>query len=337
MKKETTLKDIADILNVSVSTVSKSLNNKEDISPQTVRRIKDYAASINYIPNDTARSLKFKRTNRIGVIVPNILDDFFAKVIHAIELEASKQNYKLVICLSNDKLKKESESISLLLNGSVDGLLLSLSKQTQNLKTFNHFKDIANRQFPMVMFDRISEDVDCDKITVNDFEASYEATSYLSTTGCKSIAFLSTITQTSVSRLRKNGYCQALKDKKLNEPIIIDIPKYNDFETILETALNTQTIDAIIAADQFSAVCTMNIIKKNKLKVPDDISVIGFTDSLLAKHTLPSLTTISQKAEDMGRIALMTLIDRIESTSDNQPSHQVIKTKLIIRNSTKKL
>jgi LacI family transcriptional regulator len=271
------------------------------------------------------------------VIVPNVLDDYFAKVIHAIELEASKNNYKLVICLSNDNLQKETESIALLLNGTVDGILLSLSKETQNFKSYKHFDSILNRQFPMVMFDRITEDVICDKITVNDFEASYEATAYLYHTKCKKIAFLSTIAQTSVSKLRKNGYCQALKDFALNHPIIINISNYNDFDTILEHALKTNEIDAIIAADQFSAVCTLYIIQKNNIKVPEDISVIGFTDSLLAKYTLPALTTISQNAEVVGRVALRTLLERIENVDDDPPSHRVIKTELIVRNSTKKI
>ncbi len=335
MKKETTLKDIANMLNVSISTVSKSLNDSDEISPKTVKRIKEYAASVNYVPNDIARSLKTRKTRRIGVIVPNILDDFFGKVIHAIELEANKQDYKLVVCLSIENIKREEESILDLLKGTVDGLILSLSKQTQDLKKFSHLKEIEERQFPLVMFDRICKEVSCDKVTINDFEAGYNATSHLINTKCSNIAFLSTISQTSVSESRKKGYCKALKDNNFNNLQIINIPNYEDFESILSNNLDKNKIDGILAADQFSAVCAMNIIQKRGLNVPVDISVIGFTDSLLAKHTLPSLTTVSQNAEEMGKLAIKTLIDRIESEEDYGLNHQVIKTELIIRNSTR--
>jgi len=222
-----------------------------------------------------------------------------------------------------------------LLNGTVDGLILSLSKQTQDLKLFNHFKEIEKRQFPLVMFDRISSEVSCDKVTINDFNAGYNATNHLINTKCSNITFLSTISQTSVSESRKKGYCKALLDNNYNNPHIINIPNYEDFEVILADNLKKDKIDGILAADQFSAVCAMNIIQKNGLKVPEDVSVIGFTDSLLAKHTLPSLTTVSQNSEEMGKIAIKTLIDRIEAKNNYEQKHQVIDTELIIRNSTR--
>ncbi len=335
MSNQITLKDIAKTLNVSVSTVSKALNNSYEISAETSKKVRELAASLNYIPNDVARSLKSNTTKRIGVVVPNVLDDFFAKIIHAIEFEASKLDYKLIICLSNDALLKEAESVSFLLNGSVDGLLLSLSKETQNQNDFSHFEALTKRKFPLVMFDRICEEVICDKITVNDFDAAYSAVKYLVQTNCKNIAFLSTITNTSVSELRTNGYCKALEEESLNSPILINIPDYSNFEKILIKSLKNKTVDAIIAADQFSAICAINIIQKKGLMVPDDISVIGFTDGLIPKYTLPSLTTINQKAEDMGKLAFKTLIKRINSKKEKEVTHQVIKTNLIKRNSTR--
>ncbi len=334
MSNQVTLKDIAKILNVSISTVSKALNNSYEISPETTNKVKALANSLNYIPNDVARSLKSNKTKRIGVIVPNVLDDFFAKIIHAIELEANKLDYKLIICLSNDMLSKEAESTSFLLNGSVDGLILSLSKETQNKKNFKHFENLTKRNFPLVMFDRICEDVICDKITVNDFDATYNAVEFLIKTNCKNIAFLSTINNTSVGELRTKGYCKALEKNNLNSPILINIPNYSKFESILAKHLKTQNIDAIVAADQFSAICAMNIIQKKGLKIPEDISVIGFTDGLIPQYTLPPLTTINQKAEEMGQIAFKTLIDRIEN-NDVTVTYQIIETELIRRGSTK--
>ncbi|WP_075344072.1 LacI family DNA-binding transcriptional regulator [Tenacibaculum agarivorans] len=333
MKSTVTLKDIAKILNVSISTVSKALNNSYEISEETTKKVKELAESLNYIPNDVARSLKSNVTKRIGVIVPNVLDDFFAKIIHAIEREANKLNYKLIICLSNDVLTKEADSVSFLLNGSVDGILISLAEETQNKNNFDHFKNLTNRNFPLVMFDRVSEEITCDKITVNDFEATYDAVKYLVKTNCKHIAFLSTIANTSVGELRTKGYCKALKDELSASPNLINISDYEKFESILGTALQHNKIDGLITADQLSAICAINIIQKKGLHVPNDIAVIGFTDGAIPKYTLPSLTTINQKPEEMGKLAFKTLLKRIQN-NDRGIKDIVIETELVKRAST---
>ncbi|WP_299676611.1 LacI family DNA-binding transcriptional regulator [uncultured Tenacibaculum sp.] len=333
MKSNVTLKDIAKLLNVSTSTVSKALNNSYEISEETTKKVKELASNLNYIPNDVARSLKSNVTKRIGVIVPNVLDDFFAKIIHAIEREANRFNYKLIICLSNDILNKEADSVSFLLNGSVDGILISLAEETQNKNNFTHFKNLTRRNFPLVMFDRVSEEINCDKVTVNDFEATYDAVKYLIQRNRKHIAFLSTITTTSVGELRTQGYCKALEDELFATPNLINITDYNEFESKLTTALQQHKIDALITADQLSAICAINIIQKKGLHVPNDISVIGFTDGSIPKYTLPSLTTINQKPEEMGKLAFKTLMKRIQN-KNLEMKNLVIKTELVKRAST---
>ncbi len=333
MKSNVTLKDIAKTLNLSTSTVSKALNNSYEISVKTTNKVKELASKLNYIPNDVARSLKSNITKRIGVIVPNVQDDFFAKVIHAIEREANKLNYKLIICLSNDVLSKEADSVSFLMNGSVDGVLISLAEETQNKNNFDHFKNLRHRNFPLVMFDRVSEEIICDKITVNDFEATYDAVKYLVKTNCKNIAFLSTIANTSVGALRTKGYCKAIEDELSASPNLINITDYNEFEEKLIKALQQHKIDALITADQLSAICAINIIQKKGLHVPNDIAVIGFTDGAIPKYTLPSLTTINQKPEEMGKLAFKTLMKRIHN-NDKKIKNIVIETELVKRAST---
>jgi LacI family transcriptional regulator len=337
MAPQTTLKDIAFILKLSISTVSKALNNSDEISAETREKVTKLAQSLNYVPNETGRSLKLNKTFRIGIIIPNLTEDFFAKVLQGVELAARKYDYKVIICLTDDTHIKEAESVSFLINGAVDGLLLSLSKETQNLKNFSHLENIVNRNFPLVMFDRITEDIPCDKIIINDFEAGFEATNFLAETNCKNIAFLTPISETSVSELRKEGYMAALENKNLKHPIIIEIPSYERFESILEKVLGTQKIDAIIASDQFSAFCTINFIQKIGLKVPEDICVIGFADGLLPKFMSPSLTTVHQKEEEMGELALKTIIARIESKNKTPFTRKVIKSELIKRQSTKEV
>lgn len=338
MHNQVTLKDIANILNVSISTVSKALNDSYEISDQTKNNVLKIVESLNYIPNDSARSLKSNTTKRIGVIIPNIESDFFAKVIRAIENEAAKKNYKVIICLSNDTIKKEIEGVSVLLNGSVDGIIISLSQETQDLQQYTHLKNFNKNKLPIVMFDRVCNEIDCDKITIDDYEATCKATEYLYSTGCKNIAFLSTIYQTSVGELRKKGYLQTLNTFKTATSLIINIPNYDVFDTTLKRFLEDTKIDAIIAADQLSAICTLKVVQECDYSIPKDISVIGFTDGLIPSYTIPSLSIINQNEEQMGIQAFTTLINRIAHKNDTNtapPILEVLKTDLIKRQSTR--
>ncbi len=336
MHNQVTLKDIANILNVSVSTVSKAMNDSFEISEKTKNNVLKIAKSLNYIPNDSARSLKSNTTKRIGVILPNIESDFFAKVIRAIENEAARKNYKVIICLSNDTIKKEVEGVSILLNGSVDGIIISLSQETQDSEQYTHLESFNENKLPVVMFDRVCDEINCDKITIDDFEATCEATKYLNKTGCKNIAFLSTIYQTSVGKLRKEGYLKTLEELEIKENLIIEIPSYNKFDSILKSFLKKNKIDALITADQLSAICSLKIIQDSGFSIPKDISVIGFTDGLIPSYTIPSLSIISQNEEQMGKQAFTTLIDRIENKNKVKVStNKVLKTDLIKRQSTR--
>ncbi len=337
MSNQVTLKDIAKILKVSTSTVSKALNDSHEISDYTKNNVLRIAKSLNYVPNDVARSLKSNATKRIGVVLPNIESDFFAKVIRAIEEEAAKKNYKILISLSNDLLEKEIEGVSILFNGSVDGIIISLSQETEDLQEYSHLKNFSQRKLPVVMFDRVCNEIECDKITIDDFEATCAATKYLHKKGCKNIAFLSTIFQTSVSKLRKDGYLKTLKELELENNLIIEIPNYNEFDTMLIQYLKNNTIDAIITSDQLSAICALKVIQENGFNVPKDISVIGFTDGIIPQYTTPSLSIISQNEEEMGKKALNTLIQRIEEGNTETPktfTHTVLKANLIKRQSS---
>lgn len=334
MSNSPTLKDLAKILGFSVSTVSKALNDSPEISEATKERVKSTAQKLNYIPNENARGLKSRKTFRIGVVVPNVKDDFFAKVIHAIEYHASINNYKLIICLSNDRLSKEQESIEFMLNGSVDGILISLAKETQDLNALTHLKKVQTKQIPMVMFDRVSNEVKADTVTIDDFNTTYKATMELGKLGLNNIAFLTTIGSTSVSHLRLNGYHSALKELQTQEGIVIDITNYDVFETQLAQELKTSRPDAIIAADQLSAICALKVIQNQGLRIPEDISVLGFTDGLIPQHTIPSLSTISQNASEMGRIALDILLRRMKYPVFKGYIHDIVDSTIIHRSST---
>jgi LacI family transcriptional regulator len=333
MEKKCTLKDLAKILNLAVSTVSKAINNSPEISKLTKIKVQNTAKLYNYTPNKSAQNLKSNKTKTIGVIVPDLLSHFFAMAIHGIETEADAKGYKIIICLSNESREKESESIKTLINGSVDGLIISLSKETQITGDYGHFEEALKYNFPIVLFDRTFEQMICDKISINDQLAAKEATEHLLKTGCQNIIFLSTISGTSVGEKRKMGYLDGLKNTGI-QSCILNIENYNSFEKLLLQQLRDIKVDGIVAADELSAISTIKYALKNSFKIPEDISVIGFTNGVLAENYVPSLTVVDQQATEQGIIATNTLIKRLESENPIEPTHHTLKTSIIQRKST---
>lgn len=333
MQGKTTLKDLAKLLNLSISTISKALNNSSEISEETRKLVQQTAASNNYTPNLLAQSLKGSKTKTIGVIVPDVLAHFFAKAIHGIETTASNLGYKVFICLSNESLQKEAESLESLINGNVDGVIISLAKESQSKDSYHHFEDAIKYNLPLVLFDRTTSRLICDKISINDKRAAKEATEHLLRTGCRKIIFLSTIHGTSVGERRSLGYLEAIKENHLEE-IIVNIDNYLSFEDILLDVLKNSGVDGVVAADELSAVSVMRYAIKNNYRIPQDISVIGFTNGVLGENFVPSLTTVEQHAEEQGSIAADILIKRIEKRIPVEPVQKVLSTSIIERDST---
>ena len=211
MKSKATLKQIAKELGVSVSTVSKALNDSPEISEPTKIRVKEYAKLKKYKPNSIGLNLKNRSTKTIGVIIPNILNSFFAKVFKGIEKVADEKGYKVITCISNESLEKEIGVMEMLSNGTIDGFILSISQEAQKLLQFDHFKSIISEGTPIVIFDRITDEVNCDKVVVDDIDSAINATQHLVKTGCKKIALFSAINNLSVGKLRVEGYKKALE------------------------------------------------------------------------------------------------------------------------------
>ena len=209
MKAKATLKQIAQEFGVSISTVSKALSDSPEISEATKIKIQEYAALQNYKPNSIAKNLKNQRTNTIGVIIPNILNPFFAKVFSGIEKVALEKGYNVITGISNESLKKEQQVMDMLNNGTIDGFIVAIAEETQSFKEYKHFKDIMNSGTPIVMFDRVADGINCDKVVVDDFDSAYDATTHLIKLGSKKIALLSTIHNLSVGKLRFEGYQKA--------------------------------------------------------------------------------------------------------------------------------
>lgn len=340
MKTKATLKQIAKELGVSVSTVSKALNDSPEISDPTKIRVQEYAKLKNYKPNIIGLNLKNRSTRTIGVIIPNILNSFFAKVFTGIEKVADEKGYKVITCISNESLEKEISALEMLSNGTIDGFILSISKEAQKAQKFDHFKSIINEGTPIVMFDRIADEVNCDKVIVDDFDSAINATNHLIDTGCKNIALFSTIKQLSVSNLRSQGFYKAFEQKglKVNEDLIILTDNIEEFDEKIQGFFDANLVDGVFALDEHTSVTTMKIALKKGVKIPEDLSIIGFADGVWSRRMTPSLSTVSQHGPEIGEEAVKMLIEKLESKEENYTHRTVvIKTELRQRESTRKI
>jgi LacI family transcriptional regulator len=341
MKSKATLKQIAKELHVSVSTVSKALNDSPEISTQTKVKIQEYAKLKNYKPNVIGLNLKNRKTKTIGVIIPNILNSFFAKVFSGIEKVADEKGYNVIMCISNESIVKEIHTLDMLSNGTIDGFILSVSEEAQKLQDYNHFSEIINEGTPIVMFDRIAEGINCDKVIVDDFDSSYNSTKHLINLGCKNIALVSSIDNLSVGKLRAEGYLKALLDNNLpiNEKIILRTDSQIDLMDKIVSAFEGNAIDGVFALEESDSVAALKTALKKGISIPEKLSIIGFADGILASRRLtPSLTTVSQHGIEIGVAAAKLLINRLESKEEKIPFETVvIKTQLKERESTRRL
>jgi LacI family transcriptional regulator len=340
MKRKVTLKQIAKELDVSISTVSKSLRNSHEIGEETRLKVQAFAKLYHYKPNNIALSLKNRKTKTIGIIIPEIVHYFFSTVINGIEHVANENGYSVVICLSDDSFDKEVLNMEMLANGSIDGFIMSLSKETQYKGDFHHITEVINQGMPVVMFDRVTNDILCDKVIIDDQAAAYEAVQSLIDKGKKKIALVTTVDYVSVGKLRTDGYTKALLDNDIqfDENLIIKIEDVDTCEITISKLLEDKAIDAVFAVNELFAVTIIKMANKMGLQVPNDLAVIAFTDGIISKYSTPTITTVSQNGKKMGAKAAKMLIKRLETDDYNEGEEnyltEVIPTHLIEREST---
>ena len=326
MNRKITLKQIARELDVSISTVSKSLRNSQEISEDTREKVKAFAKLYNYKPNNIALSLKNRKTKTIGVIIPEIVHHFFSNVIKGIENVALKRGYNVIVGLSNESFAKEVINMEMLANGSIDGFILSLSKETLQQQDYHHLIETIDQGMPIVMFDRITRDIKCDKVIVNDLSGAQMAVEKLIQSGSKKIGIVTTKDYVSVGRLRTQGYIKALEESgiqpeagliiKVNDELISEDQLQEIENEIKLLFLNNPDLDGIFAVNELYAITAMKVARQMGFKIPQDIQVVGFTDGVLSKHAVPSLTTVSQHSQQMGEKCATLLIDRLENKKE---------------------
>lgn len=339
MSNRITLKRIAAQFNVSIATVSMSLNNSHQISTKTKEMIQAYAKKHHYKPNKVALSLLNKKTKTLGVIIPNIMNSFFTEVFVGIEEKATELGYNLISCISNESYDKEVNTVDLLMSGTIDGFIISMAEETQINKDFSHFINAINDGVPIVLFDRVTDEITCDKVIVNDFEGARHATEHLLKTGCKKIALVSVIDNLSVGKHRVEGYKRALLDHNMfiNEKLIVRLNKKEDIQTSMKIILADKSIDGLLCLEENSAIACLQLVKEMNYKIPQEMSMICFTNGKVTQHVTPTITTISQHGKYIGEVAAKLLIDRLESTTELEFNTKIIKTSLIERGTTKQL
>ena len=334
-KPQITIKDIARELNISPSTVSRALKNHPDISQSTKDAVNKYAKDFNYRPNALALSLRTSKNNTIGVIVPEINNYFFSSVLSGIEEIANQEDFNLILCQSGENYEKEVRDTQALGAARVSGVLASLSKYTTN---YDHFQDIVDNDIPLVFFDRICIGINTDRVVVDDYAGAFVAVEYLIQTGCKRIAFYSSPFHLEISKNRKNGYLDALRKYGLS----VDDSLIRVCDTREEAIIITPEIldrenrpDGFFAINDHCAAGILYAVKLAKLRVPEDIAIMGFSDGELAKACDPMLSTVEQHGYEMGKHAATLLLDKINGITHGQYTNKIVRTNLIIRGTTR--
>ena len=310
-----TLKELAKELKVSVSTVSKALHDSPEISVQTIERVKKLAKKRNYKPNKIALSLKSNRTLTIGVVIPDILNRFYSKVLDGIHDAADEHGYDVISVTTRESMTKEIDSLQILSSGNVDGVIIAMSEETLNKNDFSHIKEFTMKGTPIVMFDRVSDKINCDKVIIDDFDAIYNEVKSLKEIGRKKIGFVTTINDLNVGKYRANGFRKATYDLfgKFNNNLILRISKNLDKHNEIQKFIEINKPDAISSADIICGVISISIARSLGIKVPEELSVVGFGDKTISEYSSPKLTTIYQHGSEIGNRSVELLVDRMNS------------------------
>ena len=332
---QVTIKDLAKKLNISFATVSRALRNAPDINRETRQAVIDLANRLHYEPNYIAQSLVKKQTRIIGVIVPSIQSNYFAQALSGMTDVANENDYYLMICQSNETKAQELNSIRKLVSCHVDGLLISISKETTDKEAFDW---IVEKGIPMVMFDRILPDFHCNKVIVDEYEGAFNAVEHLIKKGCRRIAHLAGPKELSVSNNRKNGYLDALKKHKLpiDESIIIHCGAFEDdaLKSIRKLIRAVPRPDGIFFINDLSAITAIKYLQKRNIHVPENIKLVGFNNDPVSEVVEPSLTTVMQPGYEVGKLAMGILIDQIRKDKNSVETIK-LRTSLIRRNSSR--
>lgn len=334
--KETTIYDIARKLNVSPATVSRSLNNHPSVSKKTKKKILDEAKTMGYRSNLFASNLRTQRTHTLGVIIPKLNSNFVSSVVAGIEKVANGSGYNLIISQSQETVRKEVVNARTMFNSRVDGLMVSLAYDTEDL---SHFDPFIDKGIPVMFFDRVSYEKSSTNVVIDNLKAGYDATMHLIDQGCRRIAHVTGNLSRNVYADRMKGYRMALSEKGL---------RFHDKNVIVNNLDEVSSLDAaarllnlkpvpdglFIANDNCAAIC-MQVLKEAGLSIPQDVAIVGFNNDLISRVVEPNLTTINYRGQEMGEIVAHNMVQHLEGISQLTVTNTIIiKSELIIRGSS---
>lgn len=335
--KNITIKDVAKALNVSISTISRAFNNKYDIHPDTRNMVLEKAKEMGYSPNPIAQRLTQHKSYLIGIVVPEFVNAFFPKVIMSAQKVLGNAGYQVLIMSSEESAQKELENLKTLERNMVDGIIISLTQETRDI---SHFQKMVENQIPIIQFNRVSQKLATPKVIFDDYRWAMLATEHLLEQGYKNIFHLAGPNNLIVSHNRSKGFCDALKKYKI--PAINKIIEagifIEDGQRIAERLINSNNIpEAFFCFNDPLAIGTMEVFKKYSFKIPSEVAFVGFTESRIAMHMSPGLSSVEQPAEELGETTAQILLDIFKG--NNYPINQTITLngKLNIRESSLKI
>ena len=339
MSGSVTIIDLARELKISPSTVSRALRDHPAIKDQTKVMVQELAKKLGYQPNALALSLLYRKTNNIGIIVPEITSYFFSSIICGIQDVLDPEGQHAVISQSNESYETEKKGIDTLLSSRVDGFLISSTFDTTD---YSHFEKLRQNNIPLVVFDRDCEGLLADKVLVDDYDGACQAVEHLISMGCKRIAHIAGPKNLSIAEHRKNGYIDTLKKHNIavDEDLIVQ-SQFFQMEDGIEPAKRLLSLkekpDAIFAVNDGIAIGTLSVLRENGIKVPEEIAVIGFDNDPFSSFSYPSLSTIDQPTYEMGMLAARILLKAISSPEEEREfRHEVLKPELVVRDSSRR-
>jgi len=334
MRRHVTIKDLALRLNISVSTVSRAMRNAPDINPKTKAAVLKLADELDYEPNALAKSLVQKKTHLIGIIVPELDMQFFSSAIRGIQEEAYERGYNVLIAQSIEDYNLEVDNVQSMVSSRLDGLIVSLARST---KDFSHFDKLIRRGIPLVLFDRVNENIVSSKVIADDEEGAYQATSHLIEQGYKRIAHIAGPKNLDISKNRMRGYKQALKDHgiEINNDLIIhcNLSREDAYKKASRLMKLPKAPDAIFAVNDPVAIEAIKVIKEMGFKIPFHVGIVGFNNESITELLTPRLSSVNIKSRKLGKHSAQILIDQIEG-EDTRIITEVLPCDLIIRESS---
>jgi LacI family transcriptional regulator len=337
--KKTTIKDIANVLGLTPSAVSKALNDHPRISKKTKIAVKQIAENLNYQPNHLASALRKGKSNLVGVIIPRSNSHFFSSVLENIEEILNKEGYNIIITQSNESYKKECVNIDALLFTQVDGIIASMANETVNL---NYYEKIKSKGVPLILFDRGENDLNVDYVGIDDYISSHKIIEHLVQQKCKRIAHIAGFSHTRIFKNRIRGYVDALEKHNLpvEEHLIIESNlRIEDGRRIMKDLLNLKNRpDAVYAAGDYAALGALQVLQENNIKIPEEMALVGFGNEPFTSYVTPSITTIDQHSDEIGKFAAEAFLYRIANpTKKVTLTKKILNAELIVRDTSNKI